>query len=337
MSRRESIRYRACGMSIEADAPIAGALRIDGRGPADVHVAMRGSAVAPEVPGATPFWYVSPYQDEHGVPSLTIRLLESSYLFGYGEGARFLVNASGSRIDVWWDSPLTDADAADFLLGGVLAFVGRLRGLVPLHASAVVIDGNAVLFAGAAGAGKSSTAAAFAILGLPVLSDDVVTMIDDDGVVIAHPASPRVSVWPDSAQGLFASRSLPAHSAVYSKHRVDLLECGYRFHERPAPVRAIFVLQDRSATAASPAMRVLTPGAALMSLVTHTYGNYLLEPSMRAREFDLLGRIARRVTVRELSFGAGLEQLVPNCRRLVRELGLQFRNGVGSHFSRFVK
>jgi hypothetical protein len=58
---------------------------------------------------------------------------------------------------------------------------------------------------------------------------------------------------------------------------------------------------------------------------------------MRAREFDLLGRIARRVTVRELSFGAGLEQLVPNCRRLMGELGLQSRNGVGSHFSRFEK
>ena len=335
MHRRESFRYRACGMSIEADAPIAGGRRIESRELADVCVAMHGADSAPDVPTTTPAWYVSPYQDEYGVPSLTIRLVGSSNLFCYGEGARFLVSASGSRIDAWWDSPLTDADAADFLLSGVLSFVVRLRGLVPLHASAVVIDGTAVLFAGAAGAGKSSTAAAFATLGLPVLSDDMVTMADEDGVVIAHPASPRVSVWPDSAEGLFAGQSLPAHSAVYAKHRLDLLEHGYRFHERPAPVRAIFVLQDRSGSSASPATRVLTSGAALMSLVTHTFGNYLLDESMRAREFDVLGRIAETVPVRELAFAPGLELLVPNCQRLLGEL--QSRNGVGSHFSCFVK
>jgi hypothetical protein len=330
MGRREFFRYRACGMSIEADAPIAGARRIEDREPADVCVAMHGSDSAPDVPTTTPAWYVSPYQDEHGVPSLTIRPVGSSHLFCYGEGAQFLVSASGSRIDAWWDSPLSDADAADFLLSGVLAFVVRLRGLVPLHASAIVIDGTAVLFAGAAGAGKSSTAAAFAILGLPVLSDDVVTMADEDGVVIAHPASPRVSMWPDSAKGLFANQSLPPHSAVYAKHRLDLLECGYRFHERAAPVRVIFVLQDRSGSRATPATQVLTPGAALISLVTHTYGNYLLDERMRAREFDVLGRIAETVPVRELAFAAVLEQLVPNCQRLLGEL--QSRNGVGSHF-----
>ena len=320
MRRRESFRYRACGMSIEADAPVAGARRIDDPEPADVCVAMHGADSAPDVPTTTPAWYVSPYHDEHGVSSLTIRLVGSSKLFCYGEGARFLVNASGSRIDAWWDSPLTDADAADFLLSGVLAFVVRLRGLVPLHASAIVVDGTAVLFAGAAGAGKSSTAAAFAILGLPVLSDDVVTMAVEDGVVLAHPASPRVSVWPDSAKGLFAEQSLPPHSAVYAKHRLDLMEHGYRFHERPAPVRAIFVLQDRSGSGATPATRALTPGAALMSLVTHTFGNYLLDESMRAREFDLLGRIAESVPVHELAFAAGLGQLIANCQLLLGEL-----------------
>ena len=322
MTRGESIRYRACGISIEADAPIAGAHRVDDPDTADVRVAMHGSAAARPLCDSTDFWYVSPYQDEHGVPSLTIRVLGSGYQFCYAEGAHFLVSAAGGRIDAWWDPPLTDADAADFLLGGVLAFVVRLRGLLPLHASAIVIDDHAVLFAGAPGAGKSSTAAAFAVLGLPVLSDDVVTLAVTGDVVTAYPAYPRVSVWSDSAHGLFEGRSFPQHSAVYAKHRVDLLDYGYRFHESPAPARAIFIIQDRSAPGEPSATRTLTPRAALMSLVRHTYGNYLLDSSMRAREFDLLGRIAQTVDVRELAFEAGLEQLVTNCRRLASELGV---------------
>jgi hypothetical protein len=284
---------------------------------------MRGCHGPPERPGAAPLWYVSPYQNEQGVPALTVRMLGSRYLFCYGEGARFLVSASGDQIDAWWDPPLTDADAADFLLGGVLAFVVRLRGNVPLHASAVIIDGHAILFAGAAGAGKSSTAAAFATLDVPVLADDMVTIAADGGSVIAHPACPRVSVWEDAAQGLFAGRSLPAHSVVYAKHRVDLLECGYRFHDRPAPVRAIFILQRQSGSRVPAMPLVLTPRAALMSLVTHSYGNYLLDASMRAREFDVLGRIAQTVPVGALAFEGDLEQLVPSCRRLARELELQ--------------
>jgi hypothetical protein len=61
----------------------------------------------------------------------------------------------------------------------------------------------------------------------------------------------------------------------------------------------------------------------LMSLVTYSYGNYLLDASMRAREFGVLGRIAETVPICELAFEAGLEQLVPNCRRLVSELPLR--------------
>ena len=344
MTRAESYRYAACGLSLEADAPIPGARLIEGSGAADVRVTLHGSRArpgagpgqvwgrpgaglgqAPDVADTGPTCYVSPYEDERGVPSLTVRVRGSSYLFSYGEGARFLIDASGSQVDAWWDPPLTDADASDFLLGGVLAFIVRLRGLVPVHASAVAIDGRAVLFAGAAGAGKSSTAAAFATLGLPVLSDDVVTVADAGGAVLAYPASPRVSVWADSAQGLFASRPLPTHSAVYAKHRVDLLEYGYHFHESPAPIEAIFILRDRWSSEASPATRQLSPRAALMSLVTHSHGNYLLDASMRAREFDLLGRVAASVTVRELAFGDDLDQLVPNCRRLAGELGLTLR------------
>ena len=284
---------------------------------------MRGSIGTPSVDEAREAWYLSPYVDDRGVPLVTIHTVPSGYLLSYAEGARFLVNASGSSIDAWWDAPLSDVDVADYLLGSVLAFVVRLRGMVPLHASAVVVRGQAILFAGAAGAGKSSLAAAFAVLGYPVLSDDLVAMDASSGLVLAYPSRARVSVWPDSADSLFSAMPLPAHSPVYAKRCLDLIEHGYRVHEHPVPVGMICVLASRQESSSEPLIRTLRPQAALMNLVSHTYGNYLLDASMRAREFDVLGRIAASVCVSELSLSASLDALVPDCRWLASGLALQ--------------
>lgn len=317
-----AFRYRMCGLSILADGIIPGLRESGTNEPCDLHVAMRGASDVPRPIADEAIWYESPYRDR-GAPLLTIWRRGSSYLFSYCEGTTFLIDESGARVEAWWDAPLTDADAADYLLGSVLAFVLRLRGMVPLHASAVVIGDRAVLFAGSAGAGKSSTAAAFAVLGYPILSDDIVCVSDSQSSVLAYPSHPRVSVWSDSAQQLFAGASLPAHSAVYPKRHVDLLADGYRFHGWPVPIETVFVLSDRTRTDQRVETREVTPQAALMHLVSHTYGNYLLDAPMRGREFDSLARIATRVAVKELAFGGGLDDLRTACGRLAEELALQ--------------
>jgi hypothetical protein len=318
-----SLVGRVSGLVIHADAPVTGLHPLDVPEPPDVCVRMRGTIGPPPAHETNSAWYVSPYRDERGIPLLTIRTAGSGYLLCYAEGTRFLVSGSGREVDAWWDEPLTDVDAADYLLGGVLAFIARLRGRVPVHASAVVIEEQAILFAGAAGAGKSSIASAFAVLGYPVLSDDVVVIDDSSGGIVAYPSRARLSLWTDSAASLFSTRSLPAHSAVYAKRRLDLVEHGYRFHERPVPVGTICVLARRGASSHGPTIHGLRPQAALMNLVSHTYGNYLLDASMRAREFDVLGRIAESVRVSELSIGADLDALLSDCRALADRLALQ--------------
>ena len=321
--RGASFVGRVSGLVIHADAPVNGLRPLDIAAPPDVCVRMRGTIGSPPVDDSIDPWYLSPYCDQRGVPLLTIRTLGPAYLLCYAEGTRFLVSSSGCTVDAWWNEPLTDVDAADYLLGGVLAFIARLRGLVPLHASAIVIQKQAILFAGAAGAGKSTIAAAFAVLGFPVLSDDVVVIDEASDEVMAHPSRGRLSLWPDSAASLLSRASLPVHSQVYAKRRLDLVEHGYRFHERAVPVGAICVLASRSASSQGPTIRALRPRAALMTLVSQTYGNYLLDPSMRAREFDVLGRLVETVCVNELSLSADLDDLVSDCRWLADRLALQ--------------
>src|SRR5207237_909069 len=107
----------------------------------------------------------------------------------FDEGLDVLVDREGTRIWAAWRNPLTLADVTSYLVGPVLGLVLRLRGVTCLHASAVCIDGRAVVFAGCVGSGKSTLAAAFAAWGDPVLSDDLVAVRvqGDTGLVAAGP------------------------------------------------------------------------------------------------------------------------------------------------------
>ena len=116
--------------------------------------------------------------------------------------ARFLITA-GSEIVV---EPLPQAPERNvrlFLLGSALGVLAYQRGLLPLHANAVVIDGVAHAFMGHSGAGKSTLAAHFARTGQRVLADDVcVVSFDAAGRPLAWPGLPRVKLWQDAADAL---------------------------------------------------------------------------------------------------------------------------------------
>ena len=79
----------------------------------------------------------------------------------------------GSRVIL--DS-IQDRDMADvraMLMGPIQAILWHQRGQLPLHASAVGLNGKVVAIAGQSGAGQSTLAAALASKGCPVLADDI--------------------------------------------------------------------------------------------------------------------------------------------------------------------
>lgn len=318
----------ACGFTLAATSPIAGLRGRVSNGSPDLTVEFLDAPPSPVAPPEAP-WYVSPYCDEHGAPLLVAeRMADGAHRLHYSEGAVFDVDARGSAVAVSWQAPLTQADAATFLLGPVLGFVMRLRGVVPLHASGVAIDGRGVLFVGDAGAGKSTTAAAFAGLGYPVLSDDIVPVADRRGAPAALPGYPRVSVWADSAAAVIGASSLPAFSGTYTKQYLDLIEHGYRFQDTPVTIDTIFLMRTRHTSGHGPRLRDLSPREALIGLVSNTYCGYLLDAPMRAREFDILSALVARVPVRELAFGDALEDVAQSCDAVAQ--AVRAHAGVGA-------
>lgn len=88
-----------------------------------------------------------------------------------------------------------------FILSEALGILLHLRGYFMLHASAVQHQGQATVFLGTPGAGKSTTIAAFAKEGIHVLSDDLVAIAPTQPPTVL-PSFPEIKIWKNTALGL---------------------------------------------------------------------------------------------------------------------------------------
>ena len=297
--------YHAYGLAIAADRSIPGITASAAAPTLDVEVWVgeipRGAAAILDAPQC--IWSVSPYCDEDGRPSVIIWKVAGGSYFRllYRDGAEFYVDRSGSWVWARWPPTLTLGDASSYLLGPVLGFLLRLRGVVCLHASAISAGASAIAFIGPSGAGKSTTAAAFARQGYRVLSDDIVALTEQ-GIFLAQPGYPRIRLWPESVEvlsGLAGALPRPTLPPGESRYHLDLTQNGYQFERRALPLAAIYVLDERRADA-GPYVEAVPPEGSLMPLVANAYASKLLDRSGRAREFELLGRLAGRVPLRRV-------------------------------------
>ncbi len=124
-------------------------------------------------------------------------------------------------------APETSPDAAEvrlFFFGTVLAVLCLRRGLIPLHASAVAVDGRAVLLAGDSGLGKSTLAAALMARGYPLLSDDLCALdVSRPGAPVIRPCIAYLKLWKDAATRLaIATDQLAPVRAGLGKFRIPI-------------------------------------------------------------------------------------------------------------------
>jgi hypothetical protein len=305
--------YSAYGLGIWASEPIP---RLAGAHAAacvdvSIRVGARPAQVGPRL-WSTP-WYTSPHTTEDGQASLVVWERDGGWLdMLYADGAEFLVSESGTEIWVNWKPPYTLEDVSSYLMGAVMGLVLRLRGAVCLHGSAVAVDGGALAIVGPAGGGKSTTAAAFASRGYPVVSDDVLRVDERGGEFLAHPGYPRLRLWPKSVHMLAeTSRHVPNLPSDWGDRRYHL-PLGfeqYTFQSGPLPLRGVYILTARSDGPAAPAVASLSGKAGLLELVGNSFANLLLDRRMRAHDFDLLARVARSVPLRVVRPHADLARL----------------------------
>jgi hypothetical protein len=123
---------------------------------------------------------------------------EGEYYFYYRKGEGITIDrgvgADSSEESLW-------------LNGSVYASIASLNGLLPVHASAVSLDGHVFAFTGPAGAGKSTLVAALGDRGLPMFSDDTLVLdLSDPDRIVCLPGHKRMKLTPDALELTGATR-----------------------------------------------------------------------------------------------------------------------------------
>jgi hypothetical protein len=291
-------------------------------GIADVQIWLKQTA-SPISAAISPseIFYVSRVKDANGEPDLrAATVLGGSYfVLQYSDGTRFALERNGQEAFADWPDRLTLEDISPYLVGPVLGLVLRLRGMFPLHASAVNIGDHAIALLGPAGAGKSTTAGAFARFGYRVISDDVVALRQEGSGFFIPPGYPRVNLWAESVQALFgANATLPLISPDWDKHFMPL-DQDSQFETRSLPLGAIYVLQKREAGLSSPVVENMTGAEAFLALLGNTYMNYWPDPKMRRHEFEVIGRVLAQVPVRRVRAAADPSLLFDLCESIAAD------------------
>jgi hypothetical protein len=236
------------------------------------------------------------------------------------DGTQFWLNSNGTHLWSIWPQTLSLENTLGYLLGPVLGFLLRLRGVVCLHASAVAVGNRCAVFVGAQGAGKSTTAVAFAREGCAVLSDDVVALDESQGRFRVQPSYPHVLLWPDSVQRLFGSvDALPNSGEDSDKRRLTLGNDGSRYQGQALPLGAVYILGPRATTST---LEPLGRSCAMVHLIAHSYATGLLESEKRAQEFETFGRLIDTVPVRSATVGSDTHSLSHLYRLLEHDLRL---------------
>lgn len=316
--------YSIYGLRLDVDRPLPGLVNAAGNSPTDVTVWSRRAPewVTRDTRGVKELRFDSGDAGE-GLPSSiqAWQYVESgAFQVAYRDGVQFVIAGSGESIFASFDGTATFQDAASYLVGAILGFALRLKGRVALHASVVAIDGRAVVLLGDAGSGKSTTAAAFAFMGYPVLADDVCALAEDNGDFLVGPSYPGIRLWPDAVESMFGVEdALPRVTPGWGKRLLDLSIGDCRFQSSSLPIGALYRLLETRAPEEVPSVKRLRASERMMNLVTMSYPDYLLDDDMKSKQFDVLARLASRVPGGEVRIYADLSAVPEVCRVIVED------------------
>ena len=237
-------------------------------------------------------------------------------LFWRGVGS-FLVR-EGKDIIVDPSPGLDERMLRLLIVGPVLAVLLRQRGHLLLHASAVDVAGEAVLFLGSSGWGKSTMAAALHARGHALVSDDVAVLRVEESRPMVFPGFPQLKLWPEALVSLGDDpEMLPRWNPHLEKRARSTPR---KFPSTSLPVKRIYMLEESDALEILP----LRPQEAFMELVRHTYGSdYGLQAVMgvgSASHFLECVSIVNKVTVHSLRRQKSLSQLPSLAQSIEQDL-----------------
>lgn len=253
--------YEAFGLTIVSEIPLLELSGIDGSSDkADVVI---------EWANLSTLWF------EHSSPNEDFVIKENWIMFRMPGTAIFLVE-NGHKILV---SPIDEAHENEirlYILGTCMGAVLLHRKILPLHGSAIAVNGKAYAIVGDSGAGKSTLASAFLKRGYQLLSDDVIPLtFNNENIPIVTPSYPQQKLWLESLNhfGMESNNYQP----LFIREKKFAVPVHTQFATEPLPLAGIFELVkgDKEKIELKPIQNLKR----FYKLYYHTYRNFFIQSS----------------------------------------------------------
>ncbi|MGC1676576.1 MAG: hypothetical protein WA740_03495 [Candidatus Binataceae bacterium] len=282
-------QYTSYGVSLRSDIPLA--LKQNNH-VGDVAIEIRTESASFFMRAIRGASFVENLQDWYRYARLEDR---SSYARWEGLG-EFLVSSDGRRVHCRKFRGAHSESFQVYLLQRALSFALVKQGLEPLHATAVVVNGQAIAFLGDSGFGKSTLAACFIAGGHELVTDDLLVLQRSAAGLRAYPGPPRIKLFPAMACRFLGDRAAGVPMNPQTKKLVLPLSSAQLCSE-PIPLRAIYVLQAPRESRRKQGIRliVLDPRQAFLELLRNTYNHLHLAPDRLQRHFAQVSSIANTV------------------------------------------
>lgn len=160
-----------------------------------------------------------------------------------------------------------------YILGTCMGALLMQRKILPLHGSAIAIDGKAYALVGDSGAGKSTLASAFLCKGYQLLSDDVIAVsLSYENSPFVMPSYPQQKLWQESLNefGMKTTHYRP----LFERETKYAVPVSSQFFADPLPLAGVIELVKTE----NESIKILrTEGLErLHTLFRHTFRNFLI-------------------------------------------------------------
>ena len=269
--------YTVFGLNVRSDIPL------DELPPAAADAAADVDIVEGPVPGS-------------GEEILGYSAVPGGTLLRIERVGRYLIEG-GRRITFQRDPQSSERNLRLFLLGSAFGALLHQRGLMPLHANAIIVEGRVVAFSGHSGAGKSTIAAWFHDRGYSIFADDVCVIgLGPDGAPHAYPGIPRIRLWREALEA--SGRRADDYSRSFDdldKYDVPTPVGG---GQAPLPVDRVYLLGKAAEGGTERGFTRLRGVEAVDALVSNTYrGGYLKATGRTGDHLMTCVKLAKAISV----------------------------------------
>lgn len=185
------------------------------------------------------------WRDDDGGASTMFHRTPAGFIVRFIDGGDFHIDLAGGNVTCTPVPEVSEDYALNLFTNQILPLLWTYDGTPVLHASCVVVDGNAYGFLGRSGRGKSTLAAAFARFGHAFLTDDGMVIEADGNGVKVRPYLASIRLLPDSQGALLGEESVDVgeDDGWTPKARIPASDM-IPHAEEASPLAAIYLLDE---------------------------------------------------------------------------------------------